>query len=429
MLFEKFIDTDLGHISYIIACSRTKEACVIDPRRDTECYDEFIASNNLDLKFILNTHTHADYIGGHLELSSKYNAVNIFHNQIPPTNYNVTKVKENDILEIGSLSIRILETPGHTPFDLCFLVSENKIEKMVFTGDILFIGDMGRPDLLGEENLLPLAEASYESANKLYDLDNDIMVLTSHISGSLCGKNLNQIYFSTIGIEKKTNYSFQLSQSSKEEYIENIINQQIDTPEFFKKMATVNINGPKLTKYILENIKEVNFNEIEDIINDIQIIDIRSPEKFHKEHILSSINIYENSNISLIAGNILDYEKDIYLIGDEQSDFDAVITKLLRVGLDNIEGIITDDLSGLSDYLTSTQKIKRSQIDNEFFHIIMDNAYDMDENKIIQCSINNFKEVSLEQYDKITISCKYGYKSSAISSLLNIDNLYILEED
>jgi hydroxyacylglutathione hydrolase len=208
-------------------------------------------------------------------------------------------------------------------------MSENGIDTVLFTGDILFIGDIGRPDLLGEENLEVLAAHSYSSSRKLWDMEEGIIVLPSHTQGSLCGKNLSKRTFSTIGIEKKANNSFALCQKEKVDYIDNLMEQKIETPHFFKKMAGMNIEGPILIEDLLKRVIAVDFDDVDD---KVQIVDIRHPKEFHRGHIKNSINIYENANVSLIAGSILDYEKDIYLIGDNTNNFDLYMTKLFRVG-------------------------------------------------------------------------------------------------
>ncbi|MDD5716259.1 MAG: MBL fold metallo-hydrolase [Sulfuricurvum sp.] len=426
MIFEKFIDRDLGHVSYIVACSESKEAFVVDPRRDTKEYEEFIANHSLNLKYVFNTHTHADYIGGHIELASKFSVDNIFQKSAPIENFEIIKANDNDEFFIGStLKVKILETPGHTPFDLCLLVNEFSTDKLLFTGDLLFVGDIGRPDLLGEDNLESLANSSYESALKLWELSDEIIVFTSHIEGSLCGKNLSRQYFSTIGIEKKTNYSFSLCQKSKFEYTENLIAQSIETPAFFKKMAGANISGPTLVEDILSNIGRFEFEELKQD-DHIQIVDLREPRIFHKNHIRRSINICEHANVSLIAGNLLSYEKSIYLIGDLASNLQEFIIKLLRVGLDNIAGIINSDF-GLIEckYLTSSNLIDKSEITNEFTNILLDkNCSNL--GSIIQSNLTQSKELNIKSYSKICFSCNYGYKSSAITSMYNSDNLYYI---
>ena len=153
MIFKQFIDKDLGHISYIFGDENSKEVIIIDPRRDIDKYKKFINKNDLTLKYIINTHTHADYVGGHLELIDIYpTAKNIFHYSVP-ANFEFIKVKEGDIFKVGSLKLKILETSGHTPYCISVIVNENKIDKYIIKGELLFIVDIGRPDILGDENL------------------------------------------------------------------------------------------------------------------------------------------------------------------------------------------------------------------------------------------------------------------------------------
>ncbi|WNL27655.1 MBL fold metallo-hydrolase [Arcobacter cryaerophilus gv. pseudocryaerophilus] len=424
MIFEKFIDNDLGLVSYIVGCETDRDAFIVDPRRDIKEYVDFIEKNGLTLKYVFNTHTHADYIGGHLEIASKYDVDNIFQISTPIENFDIVKVKENEQFCIGSiLKVTILETPGHTPFDISLLVSENGIDKSLFTGDFLFVGDIGRPDLLGEENLQSLANSSYESANKLWNLSNDIMIFASHIKGSLCGKNLSRQYFSTIGIEKQTNCSFKLCKESKEKYIENITSLDIEIPKFFKKMAGVNIVGPRLVKDIFGDILEVSFEDIKEK-SDIQIIDLREPKIFHKNHIKGSVNICENSNVSLIAGNILDYEKDIYIIGGLNSRCDEFITKLLRVGLDNIKGIVNSDFSLIEGkYLITSNIVSIDEINDSFTNILLDKDCSSLGN-VVQSNISKIRDIDLSSYNKVIFSCNYGYKSSAIFSAMKRKNIF-----
>jgi len=414
MIFEKLIDEDLGHVSYIVACGQSGEAFIVDPRRDTFEYEQFLEQKGLNLKYVFNTHTHADYIGGHIELALKYSIDNIFHYTTPIENFEILKAKESDEFFVGTtLQVTIIETPGHTPFDISLLVVENGVEKLLFTGDLLFIGDIGRPDLLGEESLEYLVESSYDSALKLWQFSDDIMVFSSHIEGSLCGKNLSRQYFSTIGIEKKTNESFSLSQESKERYIDNLLSQNIETPAFFKKMAGINIAAPKSIATIFEDLEELEFESISNK-NSIQIVDLRQPSSFHKSHIQGSINIYEGSNVSLIAGNLLDYDQDIYLVGDQNVDFDLFIMKLLRVGFDNIKGIIQSDL-GLIEarYLVSTQMVSKDEIDESFTNILLDQACS-ELGLTVQSTLSEVRQVDLTPYNRVFFSCNQGYKSSAM---------------
>ena len=392
MIFQPFIEKDLGHISYVIADNN--EAIIIDPRRDIDEYIRFLTKNNLNLKYIINTHTHADYIGGHLELIDIYPyAKNIFQKDVP-AKFDFIKVKEKDIFNIGNLKFKILETPGHTPFCISILVEENNIDKYIFTGDSLFVGDIGRPDLLGDEKLDELLELSYKSANKLWNLKDDIIVFTSHMEGSLCGKNLSNSYFSTIGIEKQTNNIFRLSQN-KRLYIKNLLNQKIETPNYFKKMAFINIKGPKLLKTLsIQYVSDLN-----NIKENTYLVDLRHPDVFKNGFIANSINIYEKSNIYLLVGSLLDINSNICLIIDENINIENNIKKFRNIGFDNT--ILIFNIKNHSNKLKKVKKFKCNKI------------------KEINLELYTINEILNYPFKKdicYLFKCKNGYKSSVIKS-------------
>jgi len=410
MIFKAFIDKGLGHVSFIFGDDESKEVVIVDPRRDIDEYEKYIKENKLNVKYVLNTHTHADYIGGHLEIVDRYKkSKNIFHKDVP-SKFDFIKVKEGDNFSLGdTLSFRIMETPGHTPFCISAIINEDGENKYIFIGDILFVGDIARPDLLGDENIDTLINLSYKSAKRLYDMDNSLMIFTSHIKGSFCGKDLKNQYFSTVGIEKKTNYSFGLSQKSKKKYVKNLKTQNIETPKFFKEMAGTNINGPKLIKD-LPRIELIAKDDIRSISLDDYIIDIRHPNHFKSGFIQNSINIYEDSNVSLIAGSLLDSSKNIYLVGDNNSDFEEVIKKLHRVGLDNIIGILDCDVNSLDGLIKFNHTNKKTKIIN------------LDRTKDIKGSMNleisDILNTSFKNNECYGVNCKNGFKGMSVSSYL-----------
>jgi len=418
MIFETFIDKDLGHVSFIFGDDESKEVVVVDPRRDIDIYEKYINENGLNIKYVLNTHTHADYIGGHLEIVNRYkNAKNIFHKNVPSP-FDFIKVEDGDSFSLGdSLSFKIIETPGHTPFCISAIVNEDGEDKYIFIGDILFVGDIARPDLLGVENIDILTKLSYKSAKRLYNMDDRLMIFTSHISGSFCGKNLKSQYFSTLGIEKKTNYSFSLSQKSEYEYINNLKTQDIETPKFFKEMAGTNINGPRLIKD-LGKIKQIEKNDILLTSSDDYIIDIRHPNYFKNGFIENSINIYEKSNVSLIAGSLLDSSKNIYLVGDVNSDFKEVIKKLHRVGLDNIIGILNCDVDSLDGL------IKFNNIHKKIKVINLDRTKQIPDAMNIE--ISDILSIIFNDNECYSVNCKNGFKGMSVSSYLFKNNINVL---
>jgi hydroxyacylglutathione hydrolase len=385
MIFYSFLDEDLGHISYIVGDEVSRNVAIIDPKRDIKEYLPIL--KDLNLLYILNSHPHADYVGGHLEMKREFpDAKNIFDSKVP-ANFEFQKVKNRDILELGNSKIEILETAGHTPFCISFLFSEDGVSKAIFTGDALFVGDVGRSDLLGDENLQDLAKLSFVTVQKFGALEEHILVFPSHTNGSFCGATLQKQPFSTIGIEKRTNRAFQ---KSREEYLENVISKKIETPQFFKKMAKINIDGPT----ILEERELETFSEI----GEAQIVDFREPKEFHQGHIKGSINIPYNSNIPLIAGSILDYDREIYIFLEE--NFEKVFLDFAKVGLE-ISGFISGDFSEKTPKLEAQDVLELSL------------SRELDGKYIELTEVRN-----LDISEEVTVSCKNGYRSSAVISYL-----------
>jgi len=406
MIFQAFIEEDLGHVSYIFGDDISKEVVIVDPKRDIDDYIKYLKKNDLELKYILNTHTHADYIGGHLELVNVYpKAKNIFHKSVP-SQFDFIKVEDGDLFNLGNLKFQVLETPGHTPFCISAIINEDGIDKYIFTGDILFVGDIARPDLLGQELLEDLLNMSYNSAKKLWNLSNDIIIFTSHIKGSFCGKDLKNQYFSTIGIEKKTNISFILSQKSQEEYINNLKSQNIEIPSFFKKMAIINIKGPKFLKELKDPIylKEKDFFNL--ITNNDFIIDFRHPNAFKTAYIRDSINVYEYSNIILIIGSLIDINTKLFFVGDRNTKFDIIIKKLRRIGFDNIEAILDEDVNELKNLIKFEEKDYSKTLSLNPSEEVGD----------INCEISEVKNLDIDE--NYNVICENGYKSMAVKSFL-----------
>jgi hydroxyacylglutathione hydrolase len=291
------------------------------------------------------------------------------------------------------------------------MINEEDVDKYIFTGDILFVGDIARPDLLGEELLGELLEMSYNTANKLWNLSDDLIVFTSHIKGSLCGKDLKEQYFSTIGIEKKTNKSFALSQDSEEKYIQNLKSQNLETPSFFKKMAKINIAGPKL----LKNIKKPKYLSKDDFLKEFNeqedyIIDFRHPNCFKSGFIAGSINVYEYSNIILIIGSLLDNESRLFLVGDKKTNFNEIIQKLRRIGFDNVEAILKDDVNELKNLKKFEEK---NNLPKKTISLTKDRIGD------INIEISQIKNLNLDESIEYEVICKNGYKAMAVRSYVN----------
>ncbi len=424
MILKHFVDEGLAHVSYIVGCEKSKEVCIIDPKRDIGDYVEYINQYGLIPKYILNTHPHADFVGGHAALAESTGAKNVYAHNVS-AEFETIKAKEGAELPVGSLNFKVLETPGHTPFCLSFLLQEEGVEKIVFTGDFLFIGDIGRPDLLGEELKEQLLEQSYQSAVKLHGLSDDIIVLPSHMGGTFCGKDLKSHFMSTVGIEKKTNQSFALAAQNEQKYKNNLDAMVIETPEHFKKMSLVNLQGPAK----IPSANSINLLDPALVAKDPQkytIIDLRDPYSFATAHIKGSINIYYNANISLIAGSLLDQEKEYVLllprVEHKNQMLKEVQIKLARVGIDRITHIINTDINAWVKAgfpVESLNIVKKEMIDDNMVFISFAKNCQTEGERHIRLGLSAIKDYAFDRTKPYTFECEFGFKSIAAISYLN----------
>ena len=381
MIIKEFVNRYLGVVSYIVADKR--EAVIIDPIRDIREYLKFLDENSLKLKYIINTHPHADFVVGNLELKEIFDAdVVMFKDTL--LEYDFLKVKDGDILKFGSKELKIIETPGHTPYCISLLV-----EDYLFSGDFLFIGDMGRSDLLGDEFFNELLEKSFKSAKKIANLGDEIIILPAHIGGSLCGKSLSNIFFSSIGIEKRKNRVFKYF-NNKQKYIKSL-QEQVEKPLFFEKLSLINLKGATLLKNL--SVKHVSFNDIDEYDYYDYIIDFRHPNCFKNNYIKGSINIYEGANYVMILGSLVDVNAKIVLAGSKNTNFKEILNNLRVIGFDRVD-ILKDDVN----------ELKLEPFVNEAEDIL------------------DLEKVSLSEVRNLTkpykVVCKSGYKAMAVESYL-----------
>lgn len=351
MFFQHVYDKSLAQGSYIIGCQATGEAIVIDPQRDIDIYPDIAGQNNLRITKITETHIHADFLSGSRELAEVTGAGLYLSDeggedwqyQFPHTG-----LKEGDVIRVGNLSLKVLHTPGHTPESISFLLTDHPATEkpvMVFTGDFVFVGDIGRPDLLEKAaGLMGTKEAGarqmFQSLKKFAALPDYVQVWPAHGAGSSCGKALGAVSSSTVGYEKIRNWAFQYGENEKN-FTENLLDAQPEPPKYFAMMKHLNkterpllISVPKHPKLNKEEFK----NAYE---KGISIIDARNKMDFAQGFIPGSLNIQGNNSFSTWAGWLLSYQEEFILICDDQQ-IEDLTRKLMRVGLDNIYGYISD---------------------------------------------------------------------------------------
>jgi glyoxylase-like metal-dependent hydrolase (beta-lactamase superfamily II)/rhodanese-related sulfurtransferase len=365
MKIEQYYLGCLAHASYLIADERTRTAAVVDPQRDIDQYLRDAEAAGLTIKYVFLTHFHADFLAGHIELRDRTGA-HIYLGSRAEAEYDFTPVKDGDVVEFGDVRLQILETPGHTPEGISILVFDlGKSDTQplaVFTGDTLFIGDVGRPDLLASIGVTAdeLAEMLYDSiTNKLVKLPDDTLVYPAHGAGSLCGKQLSTERVSTIGEQKKYNYALQ--PMSKDEFIKMVEVDQPDAPDYFVHDAILNRKErPALDASMKKSLRPLGLDDFL-LLSDsgAQVLDVREAADFEAAHLPGAINIGLKGQYATWCGTILDHDRPIIVVADPGDEEEAIM-RLGRIGFDNAAGYLKDGmraLDGREDLLRSTPRI------------------------------------------------------------------------
>ncbi|CAM3662143.1 rhodanese-like domain-containing protein [Elizabethkingia occulta] len=321
------------------------EAVIIDPLREVQPYLEKLQQDNAKLKYILETHFHADFVSGHVDLSDKTGAAIVYGPTAKPE-FEAIIAKDEEVFEVGNIKIKVLHTPGHTMESSCYLlIDENGKETALFSGDTLFLGDVGRPDLAQKGKDLTqedLAGMLYDSLiNKIMPLSDEITVYPAHGAGSACGKNMQKETVDTLGNQKKTNYA--LNQPDKASFIKEVTDGLTPPPGYFAMNVAMNKKGYESLDHVLEQgLKPLSAEDFEAIADETGalILDTRPAAEFHKNFIPQSVNIGVKGDFApWVGAMIVDVKQPLLLVTDEGSE-EEVITRLSRVGFDNVLGYL-----------------------------------------------------------------------------------------
>ncbi len=418
----------IAHNSYFIGSAG--EAAVIDPRRDYEVYVDLAKKHKMTINYILETHRNEDYTIGSLDLARATGA-DIFHGSQLRFSYG-SPVKENDTFTIGLLELSIVETPGHTDESISIRVrdkTKNAEPVMIFTGDLLFSGDTGRTDLYGEKEKKRLAETLYEPLhNKILPLGDGVIVYPAHGKGSVCGGEISDLAYTTIGYEKEHNPQLSFT---KDDFVQYKIKEHHYIPPYFKQMERYNQNGapliytiPVLDVFSAESVKTMQKNGA-------QLVDIRSPTSFASGHIPGSLSIWRKG-LPLFAGWFLTYEKPIVLIDDFNLDLEEVMRSLLRLGYDNISGHLK---GGFSSWYKENQpmetistwtvaELQNHRNDDAIFLLDVREKPDRSKQGHIKNSTNIYvgnlphSVSTIPQKKQVVVYCDSGFKTSIACSIL-----------
>ena len=442
MIIEQIYTNCLAQGAYYIESNG--EAAIIDPLREPQPYIERAQKNGAQIKFIFETHIHADFVSGHVDLAKKTGATIVFGPNAKTT-FNCYNASDNEEFKIGNITIKVLHTPGHTLESVTYLlIDENGKNHAVFTGDTLFLGDVGRPDLAIKSDLTEkdLAGMLFESLrSKIMTLNDDVIVYPAHGAGSACGKNLSKETVGTIGEQKQTNYALR-SEMSKEEFVKEVLEGISPPPQYFAKNALLNKTGYSDLDQVLDSgntpLSVDLFEELAENNNTL-ILDVRTQQEFVKNHIPGSIFIGLNGGFAPWVGTLIkDITQPILLVVPEGKSEEAV-TRLARVGYDNTIGYLD---GGIESWINAGKK--RDQITsitaNEFEQHTKNetiNVLDVrkdGEYQSMHLRGNNIQHFALDyinkQLDLISsdkkyyIHCAGGYRSVIAASILKANGFH-----
>jgi hydroxyacylglutathione hydrolase len=441
MFIEQLYTGCLSEAAYYIESNG--EVAIIDPLRDIDEYLEILNQRKAKLKYIFETHFHADFVSGHLDLSQATGAPIVYGPQTQ-TKFPVTVAKDGETFKIGDISITVLHTPGHTLESSCFLLKDEKgKDHCVFTGDTLFVGDVGRPDLAqkgADLTMNDLAGMMYDSIhNKLFPLADDVIVYPAHGAGSSCGKNLGSETFSTIGEQKKHNYALQAA--TKEEFIKEVTHGIAAPPQYFPINAKINKEGYESINKVLDNgLKALSIDAFKKAIDeDTIILDTRNADVFTHGFIPDSVSIGLEGRFAEWAGALLRFDKKIVLVTEPGKEKETVV-RLARVGFEKIIGYLDGSFEA---WKKAGEKIDMI-IDVEADELMMDMPHDenlvvVDVRRETEFADGHLKDAvniplnemtdpgsmaNIEDSQNVYVHCAGGYRSVIASSLLKRQGIH-----
>jgi len=424
MHIERFFVSGLAHASYIVASGL--EAVVVDPERNVDGYLAYLAKNGLKLRYIFLTHPHADFVAGHTELSARSGAP-ILLSEAAPATFPHGDLKDGDRFTVGAVEIEIITTPGHSPDSICVCLFESGAPVALLSGDTLFAGDVGRPDLRDlEVGTRELAAMMYDSLfHKLLRLPPDVRVYPAHGAGSLCGRQISSAPFTTIGEEAATNWALQLNDRTR--FVEAMVANLPERPHYFARSVSINLRGapflsdrPKVTR-----LQPSEFEMLEQ--EGATILDVRLPALFGQAHAAGSVNIgVANPSFSVWTGFFVNPDRPIVLVVEDEEEVERAELEFARIGFDHIAGFLVAE--DLQETLQITQVGVRdlpAALEGSQRPIILDvrSAKEYDQSHL-QGTVNiplpwllrRIGEFSRET--PLTVVCASGYRSSIATSLL-----------
>jgi hydroxyacylglutathione hydrolase len=360
MIFQQFYLTCLAHASYLIGDESSKRAIVIDPQRDVGQYVAFAREHGLTITDVVLTHFHADFVAGHLALRDQVGAT-VHLGRRAPAEFAFHALADGDVIDLGQVRLRTIETPGHTPEGISLVVADRDAPPTaVLTGDTLFVGDVGRPDLMASVGVTAdsLARELFRSLRKLAVLPDEVKVYPAHGAGSMCGKSLGKETFSTIGREKIGNYALNISDEAA--FIAAVTADQPEAPAYFGHDAAFNKREHDTAEH---HSTALTVPQVQDAIAaGAQVLDVRDATAFAGSHVDGALNVGLRGQFAMWAGAVLDLKRDIVLV-TEPGEQDQALTRLRRIGFDRVRGHLDGGMAALAAYPTLVSGSRRVEPD------------------------------------------------------------------
>ncbi len=432
MLFKQFYLACLAHASYLIGSDG--EAAVVDPQRDVDEYLEEAAANGLEIKYVIETHLHADFVSGHQEIAARTGAQIIFGEKAG-VEFEHQAVRDGEELKLGKVALRFIETPGHTPEGICILVTDTETPdqpQKLLTGDTLFIGDVGRPDLAGGKGYTSqmMAEMMYDSLHgKLLKLPDEVEVYPAHGAGSMCGRNMSKETSSTIGEQRNFNYA--LKPMSKDEFVTMMTADLPEAPVYFPRDAEINRAGARGLSE-LQPPKALTPHQVLQSQGNV-LLDVRSATDFGAGHVPGSINIGLGGQFAMWAGSLIPMQASIVIVADTGAQVDESVVRLARVGIENVKGYLEGGVQSWRDAGLPVETIPqlsvaelKEQLGNTELQIVDVRRPGEYVNGHVPRALNaplasldkSLGPLPLEKNKPTAVICAGGYRSSAAASLL-----------
>lgn len=437
ILTDRIFTPGLAQVAYLIADTESGEAAIIDPRRDVDAYVAWAKERGLRFVAILETHVHADFVSGGKELA-RVTGAPIYAPRLGEVEYEHTPVDDGDVIHVGRARLKAVWTPGHTPEHIAFLLlpdPESEEPVALYSGDVLFVGDVGRPDLLGNEATERLSNQLYETVTeRLKTLPDDVIVYPGHTAGSSCGKKIGDAPSTTIGAEKIGNYAFR--HDSREAFVADVMEGMPKPPAYYPQLKKVNKAGatyladlPAPRPLSLEDVRTA-------MANGSMVIDVRDFASFGQKHIPGAIFAGFGPNFHTWMGWLAPYDRDLVIVGGEDAPIDEIVTALRQIGIDRVTGYLDGGIDAWDGEVATLPQldVRSLHASRGDYHVLdVRNPDEWAQGHIEGAMHHASTEIAtgnlpanLPDDKPLAVICGTGYRSSVTASILQgsgVDNL------